>query len=233
LAQDCGDPKAEHRSISALGQIHLEGNDLAVATQHLEAALDMARRLSLRRREGLDLHYLATCGYHSDEFEAAEARAREALAIFIEIGDLASEGDCRVNLGRIRLARGAEQEGLEMLEAGRELCATVGRRIYEGIALLELGMADTARGARPEAREQLERASERFGSIDSLCLWRSELALAKLALAEDDRERAATHTRRAAHLVEILRSRLGHTLDHEAFERTVAEVQEIHDTLNR
>lgn len=236
LARECGDPQAEYRAISVLGHIHLESADLEVATQHLETALDMARSLSLRRREGVELHHLAICNHQRGEIVEAEARAREALAIFLEIHDLASEGDCRVSLGRIlRAAEDPQQqeEALRLLEAGRELCATVGRRVYEGLALLELGMAHTQQGALREAHEQLERASELFGSIDSLHLWRSELALAQLALAEGDRPQAATHARRASQLVDILRSRLGHAIDHEAFDRSVTEVRDILDALAR
>ena len=103
----------------------------------------------------------------------------------------------------------------------------------EGLALLELGVAQTTQGALKEAHEHLQRASELFGSIDSLHLWRSELALAKLALAEGDRPRAATHARRAAQLVDILRSRLGHALDQEAFGSSVTEVREILDAVMR
>lgn len=234
LARECGDPQAEYRAISALGQIHLEGADLSAAGQHLETALDLARSLSLRRREGAELHQLAIYYFHRGDPAEAEARAREALAIFLEIHDLASEGDCRVNLGRIvRAGDSRPEEAMKLLDTGRELCATVGRRVYEGLALLELGLAHTERGALSEAHEALDRASALFGSIDSLHLWRSELALAKLALAEGDRPQAATHARRATQLVEILRSRLGHGLDHEAFNRSVVEVREILETLTR
>ena len=233
LARECGDPQAEYRATSVLGQVHLEGADLITAAEHIEAALDMARSLSLRRREGLELHQLSVCSFHQDDLVEAEARAREALAIFLEIHDLASEGDCRVNLGRILRAADGLDDAIIMLEAGRELCATVGRRVYEGLALLELGVAHTEQGELREAHEQLDRASELFGSIDSLHLWRSELALAKLGLAEGDRPRAATHARRASQLVDILRSRLGHGLDHEAFDRSVSEVRDILDALVR
>jgi len=235
LARECSDPQSEYRATSVLGQIHLESADLVVASQHLETALDMARSLSLRRREGIELHHLATCSLRRGEVTEAEGRAREALAIFLEIHDLASEGDCRVSLGQILLTTDAQQqeEALSLLEAGRELCATVGRRVYEGLALLELGMVHTQQTELAEAREQLERASELFGSIDSLHLWRSELALAKLALAEGDRPRAATHARRASQLVDILRSRLGHAIDHDAFDQSVIEVRDILDALVR
>jgi eukaryotic-like serine/threonine-protein kinase len=233
LGRECGDPQAEYRAISVLGHIHLESADLVLAAQHLETALDMARSLSLRRREGVELHHLAVCSLRRGEVAEAELRAREALAIFLEIHDLASEGDCRVSLGRILLTADAQQqeEAVRLLEAGRELCATVGRRVYEGLALLELGMVHTQHGELGEAHEQLDRASALFGGIDSLHLWRSELALARLALAEGDRPQASTHARRASQLVDILRSRLGHAIDHEAFDRSVVEVRDILDAL--
>ncbi|MCX4245991.1 serine/threonine-protein kinase [Paraliomyxa miuraensis] len=231
LAGECHDLQAESRATSVLGEVLLEGADLEGAARHLERALEHARSLSLRRREGHELHLLAVCSLQQGNLDEAEARAREALAIFLEIHDLASEGDCRVSLGRILRAAEATEDAIEMLETGRELCATVGRRVYEGQALLELGLISTEDGNLPQAREQLERASTLFGSIDSLHLWRSELGLAKLALAEGDRPRAATHARRAAQLVDIQRSRLGHALDHEAFDRSVSELRETLDSL--
>ncbi|MEX1363221.1 MAG: protein kinase [Nannocystaceae bacterium] len=233
LASACGDLNAEYAASSVLGMIHLEGGNCSIALGHLEAALELARSLSLRRREGHELQQLATCYLRLGRLDRAEARAREALAIFLEIHDLASEGDCRVNLGRILLAQGSLEDGTRLLEAGRELCATVGRRVYEGLALLELGVARTIQGALRQAQEHLEQASELFGGIDSLYLWRSELALAKLALAEGDRPRAATHARRSAQLVDILRSRLGHALDQEAFGQSVHEVRDILDAVMR
>ncbi len=233
IAQKADDRQAEYRATSALAQLHLEGGDLATAIQHLEVSLEMARSLSLRRREGIELQNLATCRFFMNATEEAEARAREALAIFLEIKDLASEGDARVNLGRILRASDNSDEAIKILDAGRELCATTGRRVCEGLALLELGVARTLRGDLQSAAETLQRASEVFGSIDSLHLWRSELALAKLALAEGDRPRAATHARRAAQLVDILRARLGHGLDHEAFSQSVSEVRDILDAVLR
>lgn len=233
LARSCADLQAEYRSVSALGQTHLEGSDLDTAHEHIVAALDMARRLSLRRREGFELQQLAVCLLRRGELQAAEAHAREALAIFLEIRDLASEGDCRVNLGRILNATQRFEEGIALLDSGRELCATVGRRVYEGIALLELGLAKTHNQELDEAREDLRRASALFSEIDSLHLWRSEVALAQLALAENDRPKAATHARRASQLVDILRSRLGHALNTQAFGRSVADVRDVLDAVMR
>ncbi len=234
LARSCGDIQAEYRSISVLGVTLFEGGDYPGALEQLDRALDLARSLSLRRREGIELQHLASCHFLSDNYEEAIARAREALAIFLEIHDLASEGDCRVNLGRILLAQGSQDEdAIKMLQAGRELCATMGRKVYEGLAMLELGIARTNSGSLREAREELTQASELFSSIDSTYLWRSELALAKLALAEGDRPRASTHARRAAQLVDLLRSQLGHTIDSDAFGRSVSEVGDILDAVLR
>lgn len=233
LARSSADLQAEYRSISALGQIHLAGGDLQTARERIKDALDRARRLSLRRCEGKELQHLAVCHYRQSEWITAERHAREALAIFLEISDLASEGDCRVNLGRILVADERFDEGLELLESGRELCATVGRKVYEGVALLELGLAKTDHGDLDGAREDLSRASELFGSIDSLHLWRSEVGLAQLSLAEGERPKAATHARRAAQLVDILRSRLGHALAPAAFDESVAAVRRTLDAVVR
>jgi serine/threonine protein kinase/tetratricopeptide (TPR) repeat protein len=225
IARRCGDLMAEYRAVSVQGLTQLESGDQEAAITRLEQALELARGLSLRRREGVELHNLGECYYFLERYDEALARSRQALAIFLEIHDRATEGDCRVNIGRTLMAQGNLADALQMLMRGRELASTAGRGEYEGLALLELGLADVDAGRLESATENLQRAHQLFAVMDSLYLWRAELGLAKAARAAGEHPLAAVHVARAAELVEQQRARLGSTLNQEHFSRSVAELQ--------
>ncbi len=223
-ARRCGDLMAEYRAVSVQGLTQLESGDQEAAIARLEQALELARGLSLRRREGVELHNLGECYYFLQRYDEALARSRQALAIFLEIHDRATEGDCRVNIGRILMAQGNVAEARQMLSRGCELTSTAGRGEYEALGLLELGLADIDAGRLESANENLHRAQKLFAVMDSLYLWRAELGLAKAARAMGDNLATAGHVRRAIELVERQRARLGNTLDAEHFSRSVAEL---------
>jgi tetratricopeptide (TPR) repeat protein len=225
LARTSGDLSAEYRAVSVQGLTQLESGDQEAAIIRLEQALELARGLSLRRREGVELHNLGECYYFLERYDEALARSRQALAIFLEIHDRATEGDCRVNIGRILQAQGNLTEALEMLSRGRELAASAGRGEYEGLALLELGIADLEAGRLAGAREHLQRAHQLFAAMGSLYLWRAELGLARVARAGGDLDAASHHAEEASVIVEQQRARLGAALDENQFLRSVAEVE--------
>lgn len=231
VARSCGDLLAEYRAVSVQGLTQLESGDQEAAIGRLEIALELARGLSLRRREGVELHNLGECSYFLERYDEALARSRQALAIFLEIHDRATEGDCRVNLGRTLMAQGNVAEALDMLTQGQALAAKAGRSEYEGLALLELAAADLDAGRAEGAHQKLARARDLFAAMSSLYTWRAELGLAKTALARGDRAGATAHAITASQLVESQRARLGQAIDHEHFTRSVAEVRELLDDL--
>ncbi|MBX7081968.1 MAG: protein kinase [Nannocystaceae bacterium] len=220
-ARAARDAHAEYRAVSALSLVYAECGDVEAALPQLELALRLARTLSLRRREGIELANAAECRMLLGDRERALADATRALEIFVEIGDAASEGDCRVNVGRLLLALGRRSEAIAMLDAARAACAASGRTEYEGIALCELGDARMGEGAVPQARALFERARECFERIGSALSWRADLGLARAqtvigeeqpareaaarALAEVERQLAALPSRAAGDV--LLRAR--------------------------
>ncbi|HWB78554.1 MAG TPA: AAA family ATPase, partial [Nannocystaceae bacterium] len=84
------DALAEYRAVSVLGLVHAEAGDLVAAIPQLQQALALARALSLRRREGIELANISECRHLGGDTEAALLDARAALEIFVEIGDRAS-----------------------------------------------------------------------------------------------------------------------------------------------
>ncbi|MCA9688765.1 MAG: hypothetical protein KC636_04100, partial [Myxococcales bacterium] len=147
-----------------------------------------------------------------DRLDEALALFGEALAIFIEIGDRACEGDCRVNVGRAQLACG-EPGAVGMLERGRDLCAAMGRREYEAIAWLHLGEAHAAAGDERAALAAFTSARESFAAQESPLVWQASFGCARaLHALGDDAEARAQATAALAQL-EAQRARLPRHLD--------------------
>jgi serine/threonine protein kinase/tetratricopeptide (TPR) repeat protein len=202
LARMARDPMAQHQAVSALAAAYDESGDAASALPfHLEA-LELARALSLRRREAIDLANTGEAHMTLDHVALAEQHFREALAIFREIGDRACEGDCRVNIGRALLARGARGAAVAMLERGRKLCESTGRGEYAGIALCHLGEAHRTDGDLARAASALGEAHQLFVQQASHNVWRASLGLARVALARGDAKAASAHAREAAEVLE-------------------------------
>jgi serine/threonine protein kinase/tetratricopeptide (TPR) repeat protein len=225
LARKAGDALFEYRAIAALAVVYGESGAYEPSTKLLKQALEMARSMSLRRREGIELVNLGETHYDMGDYERALARSFEALAIFTEIKDKATEGAVRVNIGRILLAKGDRAEGLSMLERGRELCETAGRPEYAGLALITIGEAHLSDSEYVSAEEAFTGARNLYKPINSLYLWRAELALARVAKATGEDKVARGHAEEAARLIEAQRGTLTETVASSGFHEQVSEVR--------
>ncbi len=225
LARQVDDALLEYRALATLGVVYGESGAHEPSNELLREALKMARRLSLRRREGIELLNLGENLYFLGQYDEALARCLEALAIFNEIKDRASEGGARVNLGRVLLRKGDREEAISMLTRGRELCETSGRPEYGGLAQLEIGEAQLEAGEFEAARAAFESAHRLYKPINSLYLWRAELALARVAkcLGQDDVARG--HAEEAARLIEQQKGTLTETVASSGFHEKASEVR--------
>ncbi len=214
-ARRAGDTLAEYRAVSVLGVVHAECGHHEQAIQWLHRALELARALSLRRREGIETSNLGECHYLRGEFEPAFEYTRQGLAIFIEIGDVASEGDCRVNLGRMLRAMGRHDDAVAMLDEGRRACAASGRSEYEAIALCEQGDIHLEQGTTDKARTCFASAIECFAAADSAHRWRAELGLARACFDAGDDDEGRPHATRALALIHDQRQHLPPGVDAE------------------
>ncbi|MBL4685632.1 MAG: hypothetical protein JKY37_13640, partial [Nannocystaceae bacterium] len=197
-----GDSLSEYRAVSALGFVHAECGRYEVAVEHLEHALQLARALSLRRREGIELCNLGETMHLAGDTARGLGLVRIGLAIFIEISDGASEGDCRVNIGRMLLALGQGRDAVEMLETGRRACQISGRAEYEGIALCALADLRLSASELLEAHDLFEDARQVLSQHGVPLLWQAELGLARVASRLGHSEVARAHAERARDLVE-------------------------------
>jgi serine/threonine protein kinase/tetratricopeptide (TPR) repeat protein len=225
LAVAAGDALLEYRAIATLAVVYGESGAFEPSTELMRQALEMARSMSLRRREGIELLNLGENYYMMGRYEDALSHTLEALAIFSEIKDRATEGGARVNLGRILLAKGDHEAALPMLQRGRELCEATGRPEYAGLALLDMGEANLAADRPEAAREAFAAARELFTPLSSLYLWRAELGLGRSAKAVGDAALARTHAEEAARLIERQRGTLTQTVASSGFHDQVSQVR--------
>ncbi len=227
LARMARDPMAQHAAVSALAAAYDEGGDSASALPFHQEALELARALSLRRREAIDLANTGEAHMSLGHVALGEQHFREALAIFREIGDRACEGDCRVNIGRALLSRGARGAAVAMLERGRKLCESTGRVEYAGLALYHLGEAHRADGDLPRAAAALGEAHRLFVQQASHNVWRASLGLARVALARGETKAASEHAREAGEMLEGQRGAAAPGSSTATFDRSLAEIADV------
>jgi tetratricopeptide (TPR) repeat protein len=224
LARAAGDMLAQHHAIAALAAIRGESGDhLGALPLHLEA-LELSRRLSLRRREAIDLANLG-----EDELAIGLPEAlphfEEALRIFVEIGDRACEGDCSYNVGRALFAQGRLDEAERLLSFARERCVATVRHEYAGLSSSALAEVALARGNPAAALTHAADATATFHAIGSHHLWRALYVAARAAHAAGDRREAKTAILEATSCLDHLRSRLPRDADRSGFEREAAGVE--------
>lgn len=210
VAKKKRDAMLEYQATSTLAVVLGESGEISEALGLFERALDLARTLSLRWREAVEVGNLAESHLHLNQLDHALARILEALAIAGEIRNESAEGDFSVTLGQILVARKEYEGAIKALQRGYELCAATGRSEYAALALLELGQAKLNIDQPEEALEQLQRAHRALESLGSVYLWKAEFRLGK-ALLHTDREAARKHVERAA---ELLQTQLGQLADH-------------------
>jgi eukaryotic-like serine/threonine-protein kinase len=202
FARAANDLVGQQLALSALAAVYGEQGDNEGAIPYSLESLKLARVLSYRRREGIELANTGEMLVPLGQLAEAEAHLTEALAIFVEIEDRACEGDCRVNLGKLLLASNRPVEAIAMLERGREICEATGRREYVGLALLAIGDARLAQGAPDVARRAFEQARATLREIGAHYLWRAEYGLARVAEREGRSAEALERARSAVAIVE-------------------------------
>jgi len=186
--------QGEADSLSNLGVIHYELGDCPAARDHYEQALSIFRAIGDRRGETLALNNLGTVYCDLGDYETARKYHQQALDIRVTIGDRWGEANSLVNLGLVHHGLGENEAAWECCQQALEIQREIGDRRGEGYSL-------TYRGFALEGLGELEAAGEAYGEAMCLrrelgqdCLAIDDLAgLARVALVQDDFERALRH----------------------------------------
>jgi DNA-binding CsgD family transcriptional regulator len=103
--------------------------------------------------------FLAQVALNEGDYERSDARGREALAIYRELGDTRGIVMCHIGLGLTELARGNHEGAALLFEETLRLVRSVGEMLAVAYGLLGLAGADAAR-AQPVRAARLWGAAE-------------------------------------------------------------------------
>jgi predicted ATPase len=180
LARRRGDARLSAAAEQLLGSIAREQGDYAACAARHERARAAWERLGDRREEARSLNYLSFVTWLSGgEGARAEALAREAAAVFAEVGDREGRVWSSLNLGAAAFHRGDVAAAVKHFEEGFHDAVAV--RFQEGIAwTLNLqGLCSLARREWTRATAQLRASLNVHRKLGDL--WRTASVLEALA----------------------------------------------------
>lgn len=206
LAEQCEDPSLAGDQLSHLGAMY-RYSDPAQARKCYESALEIARLLGERDREGGRLSNLGLLDLDEGDLNAAAERISQGLAISREIGDRRGEANRSGHLGRIYFEHGELAKAAEWYNHAVHLCRQVGDVLLEGSWVI--GQGNVLRAARQfsQAIPFFARAADLGRQAGSLDL--EGKALVNLGLCHwdlGDLRAAETFLTRAVSLLEPSRS---------------------------
>jgi tetratricopeptide (TPR) repeat protein len=168
-----------------------------LALAQAEVAVDEARRTgeaSALAKAYLVLDWANTQLGHND----APTHGGEALEIFEQEGDLASQAAVLTNLGCAEYFAGSWDEALELYDRGRAACLRAGNDVQATVAAVNIAEILINQGHLAEAEPMLReaiRVNRASGFLDGVAF--SALYLGRLLLQRGDHEDAASTLRTA------------------------------------
>ena len=125
------------------------------------------------------------------DYATAEARYREALAIYANINDTTGQSATLANLGRIYSVRKAWEQALSLYRSGLSLAERMGDRAGLAAALGNIGETLRELGELDDAERTLSRAIGLLQSLgDTAGITRIQEELRLIRLGRDERERS-------------------------------------------
>jgi tetratricopeptide (TPR) repeat protein len=124
----------------------------------MQVALQAARNLNDRKREGTLLNNLGYAHNALGQNDKALDTYQQALAIYREVGDHLGEGTTLNNIGPIYKAHGQLDEALDTYQQALAIRREVGDRSGEGTTLNNIGLIYNVRGQLDEALDTYQQA---------------------------------------------------------------------------
>ncbi len=133
LAKEAGDEFLQANSLYGLGNVYLEQDNLIIAREKFQAALEIRRRFPEPVRLANTLNQLAFVAYKLGQLEEAEALNREALKLRFDINDIRGIAESMGNLSIISQEIGASPRiSLAYIIRAARLAERIRRKIGTG-----------------------------------------------------------------------------------------------------
>ncbi len=175
-----GDWRGEAMTCHNLGMMSADHREYARAEQYFSEAMALARLLHDSRLEGLCLLNRGEILVARQAYTHAEHDVEAARAIFVGLGSVVEEADCRRVLGAIYAHTGNPERALVHLTAAINLAIDAEIPLTEAEAWRELGYFRAGQGRVDEAYQALEEAVALFDRLGA----RHEVAEVSRRLSE-------------------------------------------------
>jgi transcriptional regulator with GAF, ATPase, and Fis domain/tetratricopeptide (TPR) repeat protein len=173
------------------GLLQRRKGDLAGARTSYNRAIELARQLGDRVREGLHLMNRATISHVACDYGAAHADYLAAIDIATVLGHEFQAAQAEINLADLLTDLGVSGQAGEVAARALERCRVLGQERLEVRALLVAGTAARKAGDPLRAERCLKEARRRFAAAgDESGLRAADLQLAQLWLMRGDLKRA-------------------------------------------
>jgi tetratricopeptide (TPR) repeat protein len=130
-----------------------------------ETAIQIARRLADRESEAWGLEVTAFSFYQFGDYREEEARLRQALQIWVELGDRDGEQRTLCNLAAVAIVMGECDRSIILLDRQIPIAKELGNQVAEICGRLNLGEACGKLGRTAEGLVQLRAAFEKADAI--------------------------------------------------------------------
>ncbi len=157
LRREQGEPAALLRALLNRGAAAGHVGDVDSARPYYEECLDTARRVDERWYVAASLANLAEITLIEEEYEQAADRAREALALNRELGDVAIVAECEVLLGFAELELGHRDVASQHLRSALQVA--VGSGLPDVQVLCLVGISALVAEDMPERADVIIRAA--------------------------------------------------------------------------
>lgn len=159
------EPRA--RALLALANIHADQGESFLCELEAERAYQLARGASLNGMAAMALHTLAHVLSVQRRYSEAIDRSRDAVDLYLELGNHFEATRVRINIGTYYVALGKAREGVRLLRAALAEAKAGGHRRLQAQAWSNLGEAHYRLGDAVQARGC-------FRQSDSLAVYNSE-----------------------------------------------------------
>ena len=181
---EIGNAQGVARTSVRLGRCLVNAGEIHRAEQLLAGALQLARQSHERISEAGAVVGLAIVAHLTGKPAAAVDRYQEAIAIYLELGDLMGAASAHRHLGMHHLRMGAVDEADAALQRARALRAEYGARSESAVILRGLAEASLARGNLLQAAEYAEKAMRAVSDFDQLAKATHGVTLARVRASQ-------------------------------------------------